>query len=192
MEILNIITAVSRPENLLQIKNNIEQEINPFFDVTWYCIYDPGKDIQIVKFKEPWIISMMGGIANDISGASQRNLALDIIKKGWNYFLDDDNIFHPGFGRIISQEIITNSNVQAFIFNQTRSAGDLKAAPENIKIGSIDVAQIIANKKLINKKRFFANVYVSDYYFIKRIYKRNEDKFSFIDQNLCYYNYLRG
>lgn len=191
MPVINIITAVSRPENLFQIKNNIEKEIKPFFDVTWYCIYDPGKDIQILDFKESWIISMKGGIPNDISGASQRNLALDIILNGWNFCLDDDNLIYPDFGKIMAQRISDNPHVKAFVFNQPRGAGNLIAAEENIKLGSIDVAQILFDKKLIGKKRFFPNVYVSDYYFIKRIYKRNEHKFMFLNEDLCHYNYLR-
>lgn len=191
MPFINIITAVSRPENLQLLKDSIEKEILPYFHTRWYCIYDPASNLDIVQFTSPWIISMKGGIPNDISGASQRNIALDNIETGWNFCLDDDNLIYPDFGKIMAQRISDNTNVQAFIFNQPRGTGDLIAAAENIKLGSIDVAQILFDRKLIGKKRFFANVYVSDYYFIKRIYKRNEDKFMFLNENLCYYNFLR-
>ena len=188
---LNIITAVSRPENLYILKAIIEQEVRPYFETTWYCIYDPGKDVAMSYFPENWIVSMKGGIPNDISGASQRNTALDLIKSGWNYCLDDDNVLYKGFGKIMKEKIIANPGIEAFIFNQPRSTGDLIAEPENIKIGSIDVGQIIFDIKLIGKKRFFPDVYQSDYYFIKRIYKRNENKFMFLKENLCHYNFLR-
>lgn len=191
MPSINIITAVSRSENLYILKAIIEQEIRPFFKTTWWCIYDPGKDVPVINFQENWVISMKGGIPNDISGASQRNLALDSISNGWNYCLDDDNLIYQDFGKIMAPRIAANPDVQAFIFNQPRSTGDLVADAENIKLGSIDIAQILFDRKIIGKKRFFPNVYVSDCYFIKRIYKRNENKFMFLNENLCHYNYLR-
>lgn len=191
MPFLNIITAVSRPENLYILKAVIEQEIRPYFQTTWYCVYDPGKETDMVYFNAPWIVSMKGGIPNDVSGASQRNQALDTIKKGWNWCLDDDNAPYEGFGKTMGERISDNPGLQAFIFNQRTSTGILSAAPENIKMGSIDVAQIVFDRKLVGRKRFFSNVYESDYYFIKRLYKRNEHKFMFLNEDLCHYNFLK-
>ena len=191
LPLLNIITAVSRPENLYIMKAVIEQELRPYFKTTWYCVYDPGKDIALVDFNDPWIVSIKGGMPNDVSGASQRNTALDTIQNGWNWCMDDDNVVYEGFGKVMSEKVSENPGIEAFVFNQPRPTGDLIANPDNIKIGSIDVAQIFFKNKLIGKKRFFPEVYQSDYYFIIRIYKRNENKFVFLNQNLCHYNFLR-
>lgn len=191
MPLLNIITAVSRPENLYILKAVIEREILPYFTTTWYCIYDPRKKGDMVNFTDTWIISIEGGIPNDVSGASQRNKALDLIKAGWNWCLDDDNIPYRSFGKIMKEKIDGNPSISAFVFNQRTTIGTLFASAENIKMGSIDVAQIFFDRKLVGRKRFFQNVYESDYYFIKRIYKRNESKFMFLNEDLCHYNFLK-
>lgn len=191
MPILNIITAVSRPENLYILKAAIEKEILPYFETTWYCIYDPRMEACMINFIDTWIISMQGGIPNDISGASQRNKALDLIESGWNWCLDDDNLPYPGFGKAMKKNIDNNPGINAFVFNQRTSSGVLFASIENIKMGSIDVAQIFFERKMAGRKRFFSNVYESDYYFIKRIYRGNESRFMFINEDLCYYNFLK-
>lgn len=188
---LNIITAVSRPQNLYVIKSIIKQELLPYFNTTWYCVYDPRYEFEIIDHPEPWIISFTGGIPNDISGASQRNLALDQIKTGWINILDDDNVPFNGFGKIIRARIQERAHAEAFIFNQVTATGKLFAAPENIRMGHIDVAQILVKKEIIGKNKFFDNVYESDYYFIKRIHKRNENKFVFLNEDLCHYNFLK-
>lgn len=188
---LNIITAVSRPENLQNILENIIHEMKPFFDVTWYCIYDIGKDIDIIPFDTDWIISEKGGMPNDCAGGSQRNVALDRIKEGQNYFLDDDNIIYEGYGKFIRGIIDNNPYVGAVLVSQKRESGDLLAIPSYMKMGHLDMAQFLVSTELIGTKRFMQNIYESDYFFIKGIYEENKEKFLFIDKFLCHYNYLR-
>lgn len=188
---INVITAVSRPENLYVIKSVINQEIMPYFDTTWYCIYDIGKDNPIMHFTEKWIYSLRGGCPNDCSGGSQRNVALDMIKDGWNYFLDDDNIFFNGYGELMRDQIKEHHSISAFVVSQKRESGDLLAVPEYMKPGHLDIAQFLIKTELIGKRRFFEDVYQSDFFFIKKLYKENKDKFMFINKFFCHYNFLR-
>lgn len=187
---LNIITPVSRADNLYILKAIIEQELFEYFDVKWYCVYDSGKEIAIVYNNTHWIYSVVGGVPNDY-GASQRNVALDMIKDGWVYFLDDDNVLYRGFGKRVKEIIEQNPSKGAFVINQVREDRTLFAKPENISVGNIDTAQIVIKRELINKYRWFDEIYQCDYYFIKRIYKRHSEKFEFMNENLCHYNYLR-
>lgn len=189
--LLNIVTPVTRPENLYVLRSNIQQQISPYFLVKWYCIYDPGRDNTIIDQKEEWIISQYGGIENDCGGGTQRNCAIDMIDDGWVCFLDDDNLFYDGYGKIISEKIKNKKSYSAFVVSQQRSSGDLIAKPSYMKVGHIDIAQVIIHRDIISTIRLFENVYQSDYFFIKNIYKKNKDKFMFIDKFLCHYNFLR-
>lgn len=197
MQSINIITAVSRPENLHILKENIIKELIPYFNVIWYCIYDEGKNLEIIEHEESWIISKYGGVTNDCAGGSQRNAALDLITDGWVYCLDDDNILYENFGKTLSEYINDNKKIETFIFSQKRYNGlfDLISKEENIKIGHIDIAQFIATKKIIDNIRFQENVYTSDFYFIinilLKIYIDNKKKAKFTEEFLSHYNYLR-
>lgn len=204
MEILNIITAVSRPDNIVLLKDNIIKETMGYFNVKWYCIYDIGKPLEHTKIpSDDWIIWGWGGVANDCSGGSQRNVALDLIEKGWICFLDDDNLLYPDFGKIASRTISENIDKQGFIFNQDHknkinepyqelsNHNNLIACKENIKLGGIDTAQFIFNRSIIKDIRFIHYLYQSDYFFVKKIYDNNKDNIHFVNEYLSYYNYLR-
>lgn len=193
---INIITAVSRPENLHILKKNIKKELLPYFKVTWYCIYDVGKNLEIVQHKESWIISKYGGIPNDCAGGSQRNVALDLITDGWVHCLDDDNILYKNFGKILYKQINDNKKIESYVVSSRRyGIFDLIADEKNIKIGYVDISQFIATKKIIDDIRFQENVYSSDFYFIVnilfKIYINNKKKVKFIKEFLSHYNYLR-
>lgn len=189
--LLNIVTPVTRPGNLHILKSYIENNIIGHFDVKWYCIYDPGKNNEIVENKEEWIISKYGGIKNDCGGGTQRNEALDMIEDGWICFMDDDTLFYDNYGKLLKEIITNNESYSVFIVNEKRSEFSLLAKPDNIRVGYIDMAQIILSSKIISSIRFIENVYQSDYYFIESVYNANKEKFMFVNQFLCYYNYLR-
>lgn len=189
--LLNIVTPVTRPENLYVLKACIKDQISPYFSVKWYCIYDPGKNNTVIENDEKWIISKYGGTSNDCGGGTQRNEALTSIESGWVCFLDDDNLFYDGYGKFISQTIKNNQSFSAFVVSQKRLSGDLIAKKEYMKVGHIDIAQVVLSNDIISSSRFFEDVYQSDYFFIKNVYKKNREKFMFIDKFLCNYNFLR-
>lgn len=196
MDLLNIITPVSRPHNLNLLKKSILTEVSPYFHIKWHCIYDEGKNIEITESKESWIVSRYGGIANDCAGGSQRNSALDIITDGWIYCLDDDNIIHQDFGKNIHTLIKDNPSAQGILFNQRRYNGlfDLLAKEENIRIGHVDIAQFIFTKEISDSIRFQENFYQSDCDFILRIllkaYAVDKNQILFVNEFLAHYNYL--
>lgn len=195
MERLSIITPVSRPENLRAIKANIEQMAMPFFNITWYCIYDPGKQFAIMDFKESWIISATAGTPDDCGGGSQRNAALDRITDGWVLFLDDDNKLHPEFSKSMANLVKWFSNSLLFIFNQDAQdrpgRSNHFASIANIKKGHIDMAQVMIKHEAVSRSRFLINEYNCDFYFIEEVYSNVAGKTFFIDEFLCYYNALR-
>lgn len=188
---LNIITAVSRPENLYVLRAVIIQEMFPYFDVMWYCIYDSGKDLEFVDFNDKWILQARGGTPHDCAGGTQRNVALDMIKEGWNYFLDDDNVFFSGYGKLMSETIAKNPSAMAIAVSQFRNSGSLIATSSYMKVNHLDIAQFFIKTELIGHRRFFEDVYQSDYFFIKKLYKENKQLFHFIDKFMCHYNFLR-
>jgi hypothetical protein len=90
-----IITACSRPGNLVKLKNSIK------FRCTWIIIFDLEKGNIAEPFEEDWIIYGYRTSINRVGGYEQKNMALDITRdkkiKGYIYFLDDDNLVHPSF-----------------------------------------------------------------------------------------------
>ena len=98
---VSIITACSRPQNLKEIYKSIEfQKVDK-----WYIIYDTSKcrtydfiyasDLNANKILE--LTCDHPGFA----GHPQINFALDLIKDGFVYIMDDDNIFHPTFWTVL-------------------------------------------------------------------------------------------
>ena len=101
-----IITPCSRTSNLKKIKKSIN-----FDKITkWLIVYD----LKRIKNRKrnfsnnKNILEMFCFDKNSISGNSQRNFALDYLnrkndKNFFIYFLDDDNILHKNFDKIIDK-----------------------------------------------------------------------------------------
>ena len=61
----------------------------------------------------------------------------------------------------------------------------------NINIGYIDTAMVIIPFDLCKNLKLMLDVYEADGYYIKECYDNNKDKHVYIDQDLCYYNFLQ-
>jgi O-antigen biosynthesis protein len=98
----------------------------------------------------------------------------------------------------LSKYISENPNKKAFIFDQKVDGKDFTkldirlAKPENMKVQHIDMAQFLLKRDLISDKRLKLGDYKADGYFIEDVYKSSPEDFFFINQILCYYNYLTG
>jgi glycosyltransferase involved in cell wall biosynthesis len=128
-----------------------------------------------------------------VSGNSQRNRALDQIKDGWVYFLDDDNILHPQLFPVIKTELHKKQCIKVFIFRQyfDYDKNVIRAAtPSKVKAQSIDAAQFLVNASVIGfLDRWRKETYYSDGSFISAIVaKNNPYDFMFLSGILCYYN----
>ena len=198
---LNIITRCTRPHFLQKVKESIFT--TGLFDIKWWVIFDTRivKDIDADFLSE---LQLSGGEAlyfkgvNVDHGHTLLSKTLDKIEDGYVYFLDDDNILHENFYTKLYSEIQNNPDKLGFIFSQKVSGKDFTgldvrdAKPENCRVQHIDMAQFLLHRKLIGDNRFKADDYKADGYFIENIYNMNKDKFHFISDILCYYNYLKN
>lgn len=198
--LFNIITRCSRTKNLLKVKDSI---FNQSTNVMWYVYFDTThlKDIDaelLTELQHQNIkVFFKKSITNDY-GHQFINESIDLIKDGWVYVLDDDNILHEDFFSTLIIKIKENPNKRAFIFDQKVDGKDFTkldirvAKPENMRVQHIDMAQFLLRRDLIDDKRLKLGDYKADGYFIEDIYKSNKEDFFFINQILCYYNYLTG
>ena len=138
-----------------------------------------------------------------VSGNAQRNFALDYLnkKKDKNffiYFLDDDNVLHKNFYKIIenlnshaSKVIYTFDQLRKqkiFINNKFQYVKILKG--DTIKIGYIDIAMFLPNFSLINIFRWVKKKYTEDGDYIVKCMKRNKQKHKYLPIVGCHYNYM--
>jgi len=97
---LTIITACSRKNNLKRVSESIN------FDLTdsWIIVYDSFKvgDSELLFVNNPNIKEYYHDTSGSRYGNSQKNFGLELVHTGFVYFLDDDNIMHPNFWKILS------------------------------------------------------------------------------------------
>ena len=184
---INIITPCTRPQNLQKIYKSIKFK---FF--AWYIVFDTSKvdlnsnqDIitKLNKIQNVFTLDIPGGI----SGNSQRNFALDHIKEGYCYFLDDDNLLYHNFYNVLTS-IHKTHNKKIYTFNQLMPNGRIRKG-NVIKVTHIDQAQYIIDSSLLKDLRF-EQTYFADGILIEHLYNTNKEDFYIIDEVLCYYNWL--
>ena len=107
-----------------------------------------------------------------------------------------DNILHEDFQERLDIHIKNNPNKSGFIFNQKVNGKDFTgldirlASPENTKVSHIDMAQFVLRRDLIGDNRFEFGKYIADGIFIENLYNQKSEDFLFIDEVLCYYNFI--
>ncbi len=187
MDKLTIVTPCSRPGNLASICPSIDAG-RKLFDITWLVVFD---ERCVTRFPVPGATVAGVSDSRSIVGNAQRNLALDLIAQGWVYFLDDDNLMHPSFFTGLRAAIATRPDVSAFAFPQDMGSWTRRAAPETMRMGQVDMAQVCAQRDLIADRRFTLGVYEADGYFIQDLYAADPAKWVFWSQPCCFYNALR-
>jgi O-antigen biosynthesis protein len=199
LEILNIITRVTRPENLEQIKESIFK--SGHFKFKWWVYFDTRKleyiDTDLLsKLTDSDIYTFFKPSIEGDYGHYFINDALDRIDSGWVYVLDDDNILHEDFAKEISCKIEEMPKL-GFLFHQDIGGRDFTLLDKRIvnslmvKVGHIDMAQFVLKRDLIGESRFIANEYKADGFFIEKIWENNSESIAIIDSVLCYYNFLK-
>jgi predicted O-methyltransferase YrrM len=181
---LTIITPSCRPNNLINIKNSINFD----YIEEWIIVYDGSKideNFSIFKNENNNKIKEFVYKGEGISGNPQRNYALTKITNQDTllFYLDDDNIIHSHIYKLLN--IIDNNNF--YTFNQSnRINGD------NIKVNDIDSAMFIIPYNLCKNIKWIVNKYNADGFYIEECYKNNIDKHIYVNNVLCYYNYLQS
>lgn len=200
--ILNIITAVSRENNLYFIQEELNK-INSL-EIRWHLIFD-GTSMTSLKIPQDinfYHAEISNNDRKDYSGAVQKNIALSRVKEGWVYALDDDNIVHPNFPKTFIKAINNHPNKKAFVFSQTNFKNQViipsflaKRTIEGIPFQNwaIDTAGYVVHYDLIKKTnaRYLEFVHESDRHFWRHIVENCKDEIEFIDEIAAYHNALR-
>jgi glycosyltransferase involved in cell wall biosynthesis len=179
---LFIVTPCCRPNFLPKLYDSID-----FDKVTqWIIVYDTSKGVKYEKkyLEHPKIYEIECDKRN-VGGGIARQQALDIIKDGFVYFLDDDNIIHPNFWNIFN-----NARLEKFYtFNCIAAINEKILYGDSCKRGTIDTGQYLIPRKLIGNT-IWQNIYTGDGYFIEEIYNNHSDKHCYVNEIAAYYNYI--
>ena len=197
---LYLITPCTRVKNLFKLKKNIDFNIIN----KWIIVYNT----EFVKKKKYFdenknIIELFHKDIGSIGGNSHRNYALDYLnkKKDKNffiYFLDDDNILHKNFYKII-EKIYKNNVPLIYTFDQLRKGKThlnnefkyIKILKGNvIKINSIDTAMFLPYFSLIKNIRWTKKKYNADGEFIVKCINKNKGKHRYLPIVGSHYNFL--
>ena len=160
---LSIVTACSRPENLIALRDSIRFDL---IDV-WYVVHDTRTRPFMRVFPEgnPKIVELECK-DKGVVGHQIRNFALDnLVKDGIIYFLDDDNIIHEDFWKLD----LAPGKLHTFDM-QYSDARVLKG--DTLAVSKIDTAQFAFDVALIpSDMRFDTSDYGADGLFIVALSK---------------------
>ena len=165
---LHVLTACTRPQNLPLLANSIEAAMCEPWEVCWHLRFDP----------ELW----------HVGGQRLKNDMLDQISDGWVCFLDDDTIMHPLLLHLAARWS-RHADIVAVVVAQSRADGrTLHAAEENVRVGEIDIGQVVLRRDLIGDDRLPLD-YEGDGMFLSNILI-GEPGVVYIDEVFSFHNKL--
>jgi hypothetical protein len=183
---ITIITPCSRIHNLPMLYESIKfDKINK-----WIIVYDTtvNKCYHSFIHSEQIIEVECKSSLNGVVGNTQRNYGLSFVEEdNYIYFLDDDNIIHPNFWKVI-QELETDT---IHTFNQYRDKRGHILLGNRIEINYIDTAMYIIHKNMIGNIQWQEDLYAADGKFITDVYTTGKYKHKYFNKYYCYYNYLK-
>ena len=209
--IIHIITPSARPDNLARVFESIlgsfqvddrrighGRSVAPNYTWRWWVVLD----MEPQPFPEDFRKILAGKWGERISvffwhqptpgawGHPQRSAALEYIRDGWVWVLDDDNLCHPEFGRRLARLITEHPDTGAFVFTQERADGrTLHPSAEALRPEGVDTAQYVIRRDVIGPERVLS-VPADDGGFVQRVYQREPGRFVFVDEVLTYHNRL--
>jgi predicted O-methyltransferase YrrM len=180
---LTIITPSYRLDNLIKLRNTINFE----YVNEWIIVYDGNKinnNPNIFKNENNDKIKEYLYKGEGISGNPQRNYALSQITNTntYIYYLDDDNEIHSHLYKLMN--IVDEKKM--YTFNQSN-----RLKGNNINIACIDTAMFIIDYNLCKNITWISDRYDADGLYIKECYDNNNDKYIYVNNDLCYYNKIR-
>jgi hypothetical protein len=197
MTTLHIITPVSRPGNLEKLQQSIGPGYYPDMYLFWWQMLDTSEFPSAGPLLSDWIKeflvpSVFNGKTLSVAGNAQRNAALEQIKDGWVYFLDDDTTMHPDLLRTIAP-ILNGIPGCCLVFNQDWPDGSSRCtvSPSNMHQGTVDTGQVVLAREAIGDLRWDADKYHSDGPFIESVFRAQPEAFIWINRTLAIYNNLR-
>jgi hypothetical protein len=133
-ERLHVITACSRPENLTRVGESIAAAACDPWEVCWHVRFDLARD--------------------HVGGQALKNRMLDQITDGWVTVIDDDTLMHPDLLAVASAYRAKDM----LVVSQRRADGRFLAAkPENMRVGQVDIGQVVVRREFIGGARIPEN-----------------------------------
>ena len=198
---INIITAVSRPQNIPRIHRSLEAALaKSSLKARWIIVVDDPKTIgdgveASLKLGRVEILkAVYPGGGRPPYGIEQKNLGMSMVLDGYYHCLDDDNLVHPNFFDGIERAMSGSSGKKAFVFGQHRwdNIGPLVAAPNRMEYGKIDNTMFVVHSSLIGPRRYdLDRSGREDFSFFRKLYDLYPEEFVFIPETLAYYNYIQ-
>ena len=194
---LTLLTPSIREQNLPVIARQIAEYHHGEFDLTWLIVLDFPEDHTLPSdvaeaLDRPWIQYCFHQDAKSFKGISQCNHGLDLVSTGFVCFSADDNCPHPQFFQRLEGVIAADSSKRAIIVSEQRSDGRgiLRAAPENMRVGQVDGAQIVVHRSLLGNWRFPLHD-CCDGLLCEWLHREHEDKIVYVDDILAGFEVLR-
>jgi len=197
---LHIITPCTRIHNLQEMYKSIEPG-EKLLDIEWWIVLDSANPYVTLDMRSLTILKDLqkknihiehASDPSFIAGKGQINYALDRIKDGYVYVLDDDNIIHSAFFQWFEHVVQGQYDVY-FMAQEVYSQGPMwirYVNPGMVKETFIDQAQYVIRRSVIGDDRFIQK-YTADGEFIERIVTTRDVTGLFSNYPTCYYNYLR-
>jgi hypothetical protein len=131
---LHVVTAITRPANLAAIADSLAAACcTSRVDLVWHWRFDWQRE--------------------HVGGQKLKNDALDDIRDGWVWMLDDDTIAHSEILQAWAQHA-RHEGVGAVVFGQSRADGRILVANEqNVRVGHIDIGQAFLRRDIIGEHR---------------------------------------
>lgn len=200
---LNIVTPVTRLQNLPAIRESIKQQLGKGIDIEWWVIFDascpapddiPGQLPHIENHAQA-TISGMAGHCHRNTFLMQQELRARLESPGileeWIYCIDDDNILHPDLVPWLIANLNVAETATMLVFDQQMKDGSIRLYAGVPKVNHVDTAQFMWRGTKSVGVRFREDLYNADGYFSEDIDKRDLGT-TIVNQPLCYYNYLRS
>jgi len=190
----HVITRCTRVENLLTIADSVYKD---GVDVTWHVVFDTNvvKEVEASLLGELYRrgaeLHFKQGSPGTYMYPEMNELIKQLPEEDYVTLIDDDNIVHPDYYDVIIDTIKRNPHNDAFCYDQLITVDNptyRHASPSNTVVGSIDLAQYTVRASTFILCEFGAG-YCGDGEFIEALHSLIQ--FAFIDQTLCYYNYLQ-
>jgi hypothetical protein len=167
--VLNVVTPLSRPENLAKLTAAIHglRTAMPGFSVRWYVAVQPGLELRsspVFSAAEfPRMTTLLEAPRPNHYGNDGRNECLGWIDSGWVWFMDDDTIPHDKFAPALVEAIRKHPDDSGFVFPLCRADGSqmLPADPDATP-GKIDTAQFVFQRDVIGAERWMPGLYAAD------------------------------
>ena len=189
---LHVITRCTRPENLLVIRDSIGFNLNY---IRWHIVFDTSVvgdlDTQLLGelYKYGAVIHFEKGVQGEYLYPQLNKIVGNLWHEDYITFIDDDNMCHPNYFKVIDELIKENPEALAFCYDQQIFSNSRVASPDNTIVGRIDLAQYTVRVEAFIYAEFTGN-YCGDGEFIQSLHEQYPEFFIYSREVLCYYNCL--